>query len=151
MTDTAPLLRVRGLRKTYRSGDATLEVLRKGRTLEVPVVLAAYPEQTAAPEEPPRAETAATDLGLAVAPLTVERAKALKLEVGKGVLVTSVGAQSVGRALGVREGDVILQVNGVTVGTPEAYRKAIGKLTRGSKLTMSMRRGAMTMVKRLVL
>jgi lipoprotein-releasing system ATP-binding protein len=28
MTDTAPLLRVRGLRKTYRSGDATLEVLR---------------------------------------------------------------------------------------------------------------------------
>ena len=28
MTDTAPLLRVRGLRKTYRSGDATLEILR---------------------------------------------------------------------------------------------------------------------------
>jgi lipoprotein-releasing system ATP-binding protein len=28
MTDNAPLLRVRGLRKTYRSGDATLEVLR---------------------------------------------------------------------------------------------------------------------------
>jgi Do/DeqQ family serine protease len=65
-------------------------------------------------------------LGLAVQPLTRERARALGLESEQGLVVASVSPNSAAADAGFRTGDVIEEVNGQPVQSASALRSAVG-------------------------
>jgi serine protease Do len=62
-------------------------------------------------------------LGIGVAEVTSERAKALKLKEERGAEVTSVAADSPAAKAGIKEGDVVLEYNGEAV-------ESVAQLTR---------------------
>lgn len=108
--------------------NATMEVWRKGKTINMKVNVAELPEAdgetpTARPDTPPAAPVDA--LGLSVAPLTQEnRASGIK----GGVVVTEV--EDPAAAAGLAEGDIILTINDVDITDPDQYASVVKGLDR---------------------
>ena len=94
--------------------------------------------------EPPAAPADAPSLGIAVAPVTPDTLGRAGLpESAKGVVIKSLDDSS-GESL-LRVGDVILQVNGRAVTTPEEFEKATANLKSGDavRILWQGRRGGL--------
>ncbi|WP_028080744.1 Do family serine endopeptidase [Solimonas soli] len=122
---------------------ATLQVLRDGKSLTVKVDVGALApggsgDQLDLPDTP---KVPPGPLGLVVRSMTPgERSKAQV--VSGGVLVSSVGEGPAMRA-GVRAGDVLLQISGQEIDTPDRLAIVVGRLTPGSSVQLLVqRRGA---------
>jgi Do/DeqQ family serine protease len=81
-------------------------------------------------------------LGVGAAPLTSEAAGALGLERPEGVLIGSVTAGSPAARAGLREGDIVLAVNGNPVNEPGALNFAVGTTRVGDPVELRVRQGA---------
>lgn len=82
-------------------------------------------------------------LGVGVVELTDERVKALKLKDDTGVEVKYVDANSPAAKAGLKENDVILEVNGRGVEDIVDFQNSIGDLAPGSKVSLTVwREGA---------
>ncbi len=79
--------------------------------------------------------------GLTVEPLTSEGAARFNLTAGDGVVVTAVAPGSEGARAGIRQGDVILEVNREPVSGVEGFRQALSKITPGQMVPVYLRRG----------
>ena len=122
-------------------GSTTLSVLRNGRTLSLPLKLAA------APEIPPRdaltIKSRSPFQGAEVMNMSPAVAEELSLEgAAEGVVVASVGDGSTAAEVGVQKGDVVVAVNGQKIGTTRDLEKACGERARLWDLTI--KRGAQT-------
>jgi serine protease Do len=105
----------------------TLQVLRDGKSSEIKATLE---EMAAAKEAGDRSEGAnrggAGKFGMALEPLTPELADRLELDRdATGVVIAEVNPSGVAASAGLREGDVIQQVNGRAVRTPEQVRAGL--------------------------
>ncbi|WP_020650152.1 Do family serine endopeptidase [Solimonas variicoloris] len=121
---------------------ATLKLRRDGKTLTVKVdvgTLGPDGDQLDLTDAP--APVPAGPLGLVVRPMSAdERSKAQV--VNGGVLIVSVGDGPAARA-GIRAGDVLLQISGQEIDTPDRLRVVAGRLTPGSSVqALVQRRGA---------
>lgn len=82
-------------------------------------------------------------LGVGVAEVTAERAKALKLPTESGVEVKRVDENSPAAKAGLKENDIILEVNGKTADDVEAFVSTIGDSAPGAKVELAVwRNGA---------
>ena len=122
-------------------GAATLSVLREGRTLNLPLKLAA------APEIPPRdvltIRSRSPFQGAEVMNMSPAVAEELSLEgAPDGVVVASVGDGSTAAEVGVQKGDVVVAVNGLKIATTRDLEKACAEHARLWDLTI--KRGAQT-------
>lgn len=82
-------------------------------------------------------------LGVGVVELTEDRVKALKLNDDKGVEVKRVEANSPAARAGVKENDVILEVNGRGVEDIVQFQNSIGDTAPGGKVNLTVwREGA---------
>ncbi len=122
---------------------ASIEVWRKGASRELTVTVGELPEDRVAGRSERRAkpvEQAANRLGFAVADLSSEQKRDLKL--GGGVIVEEVRNN---RQADVRSGDVITAVTskGQTseVKSAAQFNKLLAKLERSTTLTLHVRRG----------
>ncbi len=114
--------------------------------------LAQSPPQPPAPPAAPRAmrgRSIVTQsmakrgyLGVGVVEITPERAKALKLASDSGVEVKRVDENSPASKAGLKENDVILELNGQKVDEVEQFVKTIGESAPGSKIEMAVWRNA---------
>jgi serine protease Do len=75
-------------------------------------------------------------LGLDVQDLTAGLADKFKLRESKGVLVTKVEPGSLAQSEGLREGDLIKEVNRAEVGTVAEFSTAISKVRRGETVLL---------------
>ena len=75
-----------------------------------------------------------TGYGMGVRALTPEQARALDLPAGRGVLVASVSPDGKAAAAGLREGDVIEEVDGAPVTSVDALRTLLKKGERPALL-----------------
>ena len=96
-------------------------------------------EETAA-----AAEQQASDLGLTVREVTPEIAKKLSMKSAEGVVVTTVKPGSPADEAGLRQGDVILEVNRTSVGTLADYGKALKQADKGRGTLFLVKRGEVT-------
>ncbi len=116
-------------------GAATLSVLRSGRTLNLPLKLAA------APEIPPRdaltIQTRSPFQGAEVMNMSPAVAEELSLEgAAEGVVVASVGGGSTAAEVGVQKGDIVVAVNGQKIATTRDLEKACAGRARLWDLTI---------------
>jgi len=121
-------------------------VLRDGRTLELPLRLAA------APEIPPRdmlvIHGRSPFEGAEVMNLSPAVREELSLEEnGEGVVVAAVGENSTAAEVGVQKGDVVVAVNGRKIATTRDLEKACAERARWWDLVI--RRGGETIQTRL--
>lgn len=79
-------------------------------------------------------------LGLDVQDLTAGLAEKFKLRESKGVLVTKVDPGSLAQSEGLREGDLIKEVNRAEVGTVGEFSTAIAKIRRGETVLLRVLR-----------
>jgi serine protease Do len=129
-----------------------LEVWRDGKAQEVDVRLRAPEDRGAAPgresQEAEPEEDARSDSGLpglSVTPATPRLLARLGLPPSaKGLVVTAVDPARLSPRIGLREGDLIVEVNRAAVATPEDMREAL-KDRRGPAL-LTVRRGALTLL-----
>ena len=105
----------------------TLQVLRDGKSKEVKATLEAL---TAAKEAANRTEGAgpagAGKFGMAIEPLTPQLADRLELDRDvQGVVISEVDPSGAAASAGLREGDVIQQINGQAVRSAEQVRAGL--------------------------
>ncbi len=114
-------------------------IMRGKQRKTISVTLEAAPDRTPSSRDE---SSAAGDLGLTTATLS----KALRDQYNipadiKGVVVTDVQAGGPAYRAGLREGDVIQKVNGQSVASLDAYRKALGSPKSGTATRLVVRRG----------
>ncbi len=126
---------------TDPGGKATLKVIRDGKplTLKVDVGTLDPGVSQALLEEP--APASSGPLGLAVRPLSAEERRQAQLVSG-GVLILSISDGPMARA-GVRAGDVLVQIDGQEVNSPQRLGEVVSRLTPGQTVPLLVqRRGA---------
>ena len=122
---------------------ARVKLLRDGRPVEVTVVLELLNEQAASVTADGKngkapATSVGNALGIAVIELDATTRAKLDLGVGEGVRVTRV-ANPLAKQAGLSEGDVILQVGKLPVGSAAAFSAAIKSYKSGEKVRLLVR------------
>jgi serine protease Do len=117
---------------------ASIEVVRDGKRQLISVPLIERKESAILTSiQPTRAEV---KLGLDVQDLTPELAEKFKLKDTRGVLVTKVDRGSVAMVEGLREGDLIKEVNRSEVTSSSEFSTAVSKAKRGETVLLRVLR-----------
>jgi serine protease Do len=117
---------------------ASIEVVRDGKRQLISVPLIERKESAILTSiQPTRAEV---KLGLDVQDLTPELAEKFKLKDTRGVLVTKVDRGSVAMVEGLREGDLIKEVNRSEVTSSNEFSTAVSKTKRGETVLLRVLR-----------
>jgi serine protease Do len=117
---------------------AKVEVVRDQARLTLDVGLTER-RDTAVAASLPQTRTE-VKLGLDVQDLTAGLAEKFKLRESRGVLVTKVEVGSLAQSEGLREGDLIKEVNRAEVGTVGEFSTAISKVRRGETVLLRVLR-----------
>lgn len=117
-----------------------LEIVRDGqlRVLTVPL----SERQASVMVSLPSAPLPAAKLGLEVQDLTAELAERFRIKEATGVLISKVDRGSAAEAEGLREGDLIKEVNRVEVPSVDAFFSAVSKVKRGDAILLRIVREA---------
>ncbi|WP_089720459.1 DegQ family serine endoprotease [Candidatus Entotheonella palauensis] len=122
---------------------ATVDIIREGKTLSVPVILGTLEEddtQAVAKAKPSDVEVS---LGLRVEPITPDIATSLKLENTDGVVVSGVDANGPAAEAGLRRGDVVREINRLPISDLDDYETITSNLrTDTTVLLLVERRGS---------
>jgi serine protease Do len=109
---------------------AKLKVLRNGEQLDLPVLLSERKDEAETPQVVP-VKTPESILGLTIDDITKEDADRLKLKDTAGVLVSKVDEDSLAGRGGIKEGDVIKEINRQPIADANDFRKASEGLKPG--------------------
>ncbi|HJR76635.1 MAG TPA: Do family serine endopeptidase [Nitrospiraceae bacterium] len=117
-----------------------VEVVRDGRRMLLTVALSERRDNVVVASLPQsRSEV---KLGLDVQDLTAALADRFKLSETKGVLIAKVEPGSLAQAEGLREGDLIKEVNRVEIATVTEFSAAVSKVRRGETILLRVLREA---------
>lgn len=83
-------------------------------------------------------------LGISVQDLTPELAQAFGMETDRGAVVAQIFPNSAAQKAGLKEGDVVLAVDGKAIRDANQLRNAIGLLTVGERVTLTILRDGET-------
>lgn len=114
-----------------------VEIVRDGKTLTQTVRIGTRKEEKVAEAESSRAPE---ELGFEVQELTPELAKHLGLKVKEGILVVDIDRSGPAYEAGLRQNDVIVEVNRKKVATLDGFKKALSEKSEGGYLFL-VRRG----------
>jgi serine protease Do len=125
---------------------ATLTVIRKRRRQELPITIAESREARLAAAETGNAGEPAghSPLGLTVRAVDAALAHQLKLDGAGGVMIAAVKPGSVGAEAGLRERDVIVEVDRRPVKDIDGWRRAIARAAIDKVTLLLVRRGDAT-------
>jgi len=112
------------------------KLLRRGKTVEIPVLVAALDDKQLAQDQRQQLE-GLEKLGIAVDAVPPQISEQLDLEEGQGVLVLGLARR--GRFTGVQVGDVILSVNGTSVNSGAEFLDAVNSVRKGEPLRLVIR------------
>jgi Do/DeqQ family serine protease len=122
-----------------------LHVLREGKDMTFKVQLAEIPKNLAASESDERSPSGgdALDLGMRLQPLGPELRSRLDVpaDIQSGVAVVEIDPSSDAARAGIKEGDVILELNHTRVSTP-ADLERLWREARGNVLALVWRKGS---------
>ena len=118
-----------------------LDIIRNGEHRLLPVDLGERKEEAVMaalpPSLPPLPEL---KLGLNVQDLTAELAEKFKIKEKKGALISKVESGSAAQEQGLREGDLIKEVNRQAVSSAEEFKAALAQLKKGDSVLLRVMR-----------
>jgi len=122
----------------------TLDVIRNGTRLQIPVKLGKHPEERALIGKSPAKSGSKTNFGAQVVPVDARAMRQYDLprDLKYGLVVTGVEPDSQAEQLGLRPGDVILEVNRQKVRSAGDFKNAYAGSAH--KLAMLLYRDGMT-------
>jgi serine protease Do len=126
----------RAIGETKPGKSVNVKIYRDGKTIDVPVTVAALDEKALASNERQSMERA-QKLGIVVDEVPPGIYKKLQLEAGEGVIITEISRRN--RIPGVKVGDVILSVNGTPVNSVEDFVQSLGEIRAGEALSLVIR------------
>jgi Do/DeqQ family serine protease len=116
-------------------GNANLSVERAGKTLNIPIKLEAAPERQADEVD---ISTRSPFSGARVSNFTAELANRLRTDVSaEGVVVINISDGSTAQRVGLRPGDIVLEVNGVKIESTADLQRAARQDAREWRFTIS--------------
>lgn len=115
-----------------------VEVVRDGKRLNLQVALSER-RDTVVTASLPQSRTD-LKLGIDVQDLTASLAEKFRLNESRGVLISKVDTGSLAQAEGLREGDLIKEVNRVDTGTVGEFTVAVAKVKRGDTILLRVLR-----------
>jgi serine protease Do len=123
--------------------NVAVEVLRSGKTMRYTIRLSERPQKpTTVKTEPPEPPAASPEpvLGLMVDDLTQELVDQYKLKTDSGVVISKVVKGSAAEGVGLREGDVVLEVERTPVRTSKDFFEAVRHRPDEGKLLLRISR-----------
>ncbi len=117
-----------------------LEIIRNGERRQVMVDLGERKEEAVTAAIPSPAPLPEVKLGLNVQDLTPELVEKFKLKDQKGVLISKIEPGSTAQEQGLREGDLIKEVNRQTVTNTEEFKAAIAQIKQGDSVLLRVAR-----------
>ena len=121
----------------------TLKVFRDKKTQEINVTLGERTAKAVASAGASAGETS-TDLGIAVEKVPASMASKLHLKNGEGLVVKRVDPEGQGAAIGLKQGDVILQVDGKAISDVGEFSKAVAAAKKNGLIRVQIQRGRAT-------
>ena len=120
-----------------KPGDkATVEFVREGKFRTQKVEIGELPDETVASEHPGKTLPKKNRLGIQVEELNRDHRSKLHLDDKvRGLLVTGVQTGA-GRSIGLRQGDVITDLNNRKVESVKQFNELVGKLPEGRSISM---------------
>jgi len=115
-----------------------IEVVRDGKRQILSVALSERRENAVVASVPPSRSD--VKLGIDVQDLSVELAEKFKLKDAKGVLIAKVDQGSIAQAEGLREGDLIKEVNRSEVSSVGEFTAAVSRVKRGETILLRVLR-----------
>ncbi|MBI4401462.1 MAG: Do family serine endopeptidase [Nitrospirae bacterium] len=116
----------------------TVEIVRDGKRQVLSVSLSERRESAIVASVPPsRSEV---KLGIDVQDLSADLAEKFKLKDAKGVLISKVDQGSIAQAEGLREGDLIKEVNRSEVSSVSEFTAAVSRVKRGETVLLRVQR-----------
>lgn len=123
---------------TEPGASAAIELMRDGKRTTLSVALSERRDEAIVASVPQsRTEI---KLGIDVQDLTAELAEKFKLKDTKGVLIAKVEQGSMAHVEGLREGDLIKEVNRGEVSTVNEFTAAVGRVKRGETILLRVLR-----------
>src|SRR5690606_7781310 len=120
----------------------SIGVLRDGKRTDVRVAIAARDDDGRVIDASGRrAEAQIGPLGIAVGEVTPQIARSLGLRRPAGVLVTGLDRNGPAARAGVREGDLILEVNRRPVNDVRSWHERVRSVSRGEMVLLRLQRG----------
>ncbi len=122
---------------------ATLTIYRDKKTMQIPVKIAERTDKTVASKTGSGSSTAETsnDLGIEIEKTPADVASKMDLKEGQGLLVKDISSDGVGARMGLRSGDVILEVDGATVSDVASFNKAVSEAKKNKVIRLKVQRG----------
>ena len=123
-----------------------IKIVRDGKTMTLAVKLGEQKDRAAkSKEEIEEKSTDTPKLGLKIQNITPDIAEGLGITEKEGVVVTGVNPGSPAQEAGIREGDVILEVNRKQVKTTDQFAKNVKKADKDKPLLLLVQRGRNTL------
>ncbi len=128
--------------QTKVGSTAKLTIWRDKKTTTLTVTVAERTPQALA-KETPKAQ-ASSELGVTVEKVPADLASKLGLKEGKGLLIQQVNPDGPGAAMGLRKGDIVLEVDGKIISSPADFTKQVEESKKSGVIRMMIQRGSAT-------
>ena len=128
--------------KEKPDASAKLTVFRDEKTIDLNVKIAERTEKaiaSAAPKQTPTAETS-SELGIDIERVPSAAAESLGLKEGEGVRIKDMKSDGTGAKMGLKTGDVILEVDGKTVTDVSAFNAAVAAAKSNNVIRLKVQR-----------
>ncbi len=122
---------------------ASVKVIRDKKEKEIFVTLSEQPKEMAQKGEEEEKDSEVGSFGIAVQEITPEMAEQFDMNIKeKGVIIVQVEPGSAAEEAGLREGDLVIEINRKTVSDLKSYERLFNKLKKGdSALFLINRQG----------
>ncbi|MFY4728404.1 PDZ domain-containing protein, partial [Nitrospira sp. BLG_2] len=117
-----------------------IEIVRDLKHVTMDVPLTERRDTTVIASIPQQGEKSGVRLGLDLQDLTSSLAERFKLRESKGVLIVKVEPNSLAQAEGLREGDLIKEINRMEVSSVGEFTSAVARSRRGDTLLLRVLR-----------
>jgi serine protease Do len=127
---------------------AKLTIWRDKKTLDLAMNIGERNQKTiaaATPGAPPTTGETSAELGIEIEKLPAAAAEQIGLKEGEGLRIKDVGADGVGNRMGLKVGDVILEVDGKPVTDVSEFHNAVKNAASNKLIRLKFQRGTAKM------
>jgi serine protease Do len=140
ITSSAQLKNLVG--QTKAGSTAKVTVWRSNKTQTLNVTLTERTQQALATGAP--SAQASSELGITIDKVPAQVASKLGLKEGEGLIIKQVNPDGRGAAMGLRQGDIVLEVDGKIISNPEDFSKQVEESKKSGVMRMMIQRGSAT-------